>query len=173
MTSAYSSYSGCRQYRENIAQAQAEDRRGRTRKWIRSASSTIIPALSKLGRSRARALCAKFPEQRRWPLCGSWRRRTAFRVRWRKPVTTTSSSARPRGWWRKQPDSKNGIWYFKAAADRRRSRGSGRTFWTICVICRDAECKMLWLRRSVLSPITWRFSTILIPRRRLWRGNSV
>ena len=97
VTSAYSSYSGCRQYRENIAAAQAEVGEG-------------APAVDKLRvfynhpgfveasvSARARGIGSSGPKTNGRQYASS-PPRIASLARWRKRATTKSSCVKQRDW---------------------------------------------------------------------------
>ena len=79
-TSAFSSYSGCRQYREDLFNAQQAVGAGRARGAARCACSSTIPASSQANVDRVRAALA---ELGRTTLSTSPSRRTRSRSRWR------------------------------------------------------------------------------------------
>ena len=131
VTSAFGSYSGCRQYLEDIERARA-------------AVGEQAPVVDKLrgfhnhpglveaarrvrdGGSRAPARGAP-REPRGWPS-----RRTASRARWRPPLPTRRSCARPPGSSLRRSGGRAGVSSTRAGADRPSSRGSSRTSATIC-----------------------------------------
>ena len=94
---AYSSYSSCRQYREDIQRARevvGEAAPG----WTRCASSTIIPASSPPTPTASARPSSKSPPTAGTP--PTWpSRRTASRARWPRVAAMSSSSPRPAGWW--------------------------------------------------------------------------
>ena len=116
VTSAYSSYSGCRQYLEDIARARAE-------------VGPSAPAVDKLRAfhdhpgfveanvERVREALETLPADRR-PRRGSRSPRTASRPRWRRAPTTSRSSARRARWWRPGRRTPSGRSCTRAAADR-------------------------------------------------------
>ena len=119
------SYSGCRQYRENIAARPGRSRpdgaAGR-----QAARVLQSPRLHRAdGRVASRAAWRRLPsEQRaRRPRCSS--RPTAFRSRWPTTAATKLNSPKRAGWWPKAPALPQiiGNWSTKAAAARRSSRG--------------------------------------------------
>ena len=61
-TSATSSYSGCRQYREDLAQAQRGGRRRRARSWSSCGTSSTTPASSPPNADGVRAALERLPE---------------------------------------------------------------------------------------------------------------
>ena len=143
ITSAYSSYSGCRQYRENLIAARAE---------VEGA-----PVIDKLrvfynhpgfiGKLAPNRVHRAMPS----PGSGKITRRPArlvgdgpclFRVRSRKPATTRSNLLKRRDWWLRLKTFKSGIWCFRAAAVRLDSHGSNLTFWTIFTVCIAGEYRM-------------------------------
>ena len=90
-TSAYSSYSGCRQYREDLFRAQQDGRAARTRGAARRACSSTTPGGSRRTPTTcATALAGALGGRRRrtWPS-----RPTRSRSRWRRPAATRISCA--------------------------------------------------------------------------------
>ena len=128
VTSAYSSYSGCRQYRENIVGGPS-GRVGEGAPEIdKLRSFTTIPALSKHAPTAYALRCSN--SLVRTAPRGDSAQHSVFDgrdQRLRKAVARDTP-----GWWRKQSAFRIGIWFTKAAADRRASLGWSPTFWIIC-----------------------------------------
>ena len=126
LTSAYSSYSGCRQYRENLFDAQQE-------------IGADAPAVSRLRmlynhpgiRRRQRGPRPRRARSRCRPGRTSRSPRIRSRSRWRATARTRRSSARQRGSWRRRSVWSAGRSCTSRGAGRRRCRGSSPTSPTI------------------------------------------
>ena len=130
VTSAYSSYSSCRQYREDVSRALERWPR-RARHAIRQDPRLLQPprvrgtdgaAGPRRSRSRCRGIAATRPR--------SSSPRIASRSRWPKAAPTSASCARSAGSWPDSPAPRATGSPGRAAADHRTSRGSSPTFST-------------------------------------------
>ena len=126
MTSAYSSYSGCRQYRENVAAARAEvgERAPEVDKLrvFYNHPGFVEPMARNVAagpRAHPRGLAARAPPSPSPP--------TAFPAAWPRAATTRSSSARPVAWWGNAWAAPMGSSCSRVAADCPPSPGSNPT----------------------------------------------
>ena len=127
-TSAYSSYSGCRQYREDLFNAQQEV--GSERPGGAADSLVLQPSRVDRGERRSRSARARRSSAGRIPIWPS--RRTRSRSRWRaRAATSTSCGSRP-GSSRRASAATTGSSSTRAAAGRPRCPGSSPTSSIIC-----------------------------------------
>ena len=125
-TSAYSSYSGCRQYREDIQRRRKKSAKAsRGRQTARRTS--IILVSSKRWPIGCDPRWTRFP-----PTAATWHASssppTVYRLRWPPAATTKCSFAKHHAWLAKRSHTTTGTWSIKAAAARRRSRGWNRMY---------------------------------------------
>ena len=163
--SAFSSYSGCRQYREDIARAQDEVGRKAPQidklRMFFNHPGFIEPQIEAVAECLSRV-----PEDRREQTLLLF---TAHSI----PLSmadncrTSRSSKRPADWWPRARGTSDGNWSTKAAAARRISRGSSRTSATGSKSCTPpANSKTSSSCRSVSFPTTWKCSTTWTRKRK-------
>ena len=170
MTSAYSSYSGCRQYRENVAAARAEvgERAPEVDKLrvFYNHPGFVEP----MARNVAAAF-ARIPEERRARAALAYTAHSIPRGRPRA-ATTRSSSAKPVAWWGSGWAARTGSSCSRVEAERPASPGSSPTSSPISSALHDAGRRTWWWRPWASSRTTWRCSTTSTTRPRRRRASS-
>ena len=164
-TSAFSSYSGCRQYREDLYRAQQAVGPGAPGGAEAARSFYNHPGFVEANADRVRAAFAQIPEERR-AAAPSSSPRTASRPRWPSAAATPTSSRRRRASSPRPSASTTGRSSTRAEAARRTCRGSSRTCSTTCASSRARGVTgRRHLARSASSRTTSRCSTTSTSRR--------
>ena len=154
-TSGYSSYSGCRQYREDLFVAQRTVG-PRAPEVLKTRMFFNHPGWIETNADHVRAALAQCR-----PVGDAHVAFTAHSIpsRWRAPAATRISCANPRGSWRRRSEPRTRHSSTRAAAARRRCRGSAPTSSTISDLSPGAAAATWSFRRSGSSPIIWRCSS--------------
>ncbi len=140
VTSAYSSYSGCRQFREDIARAQQAVGEGapivdKIRAFFNH------PGFIEAAADRVKESLERIPQDRR------------------------EAAHLKESWWRRSWDAKDGGWCIRAEVGQLPSLGCLQTSYIASAKSTYWEVfQMLSSRRSVLCRITWRFFLIWTQR---------
>jgi ferrochelatase len=116
VTSAYGSYSACRQYLEDLDKAKATVG-GETPGFERLPHYCLLPGFIEPLIERVSDAFAQIPEERR----------ATMRLLFRRPRTTSDSSPTSRDSWRGACGIRSTGWSFRAVAGRRISPGSNPT----------------------------------------------
>ena len=168
-TSAFSSYSGCRQYREDISARAGGGRAGRARGVRSCGRSTTTPGSSRRTPSTSRRRSRSIPAERRAARTSS-SPRTASRWRWRGSAATRTSSPRPPGSSRRRSASPTHSVVYQSRS------GSPRVPWLepdVCDHIRAARRAGRQRRRRLADRLRLRpHGGALRPRRRGARGRA-
>ena len=164
-TSAFSSYSGCRQYREDIERGPAAGRRRPRRRSTSCACSSTIPASSSRWSSACRRRSTSFRPT------GATRRRLVFTAHSIPPAMADDCryEQQLRESCRLVAEAlgraRLAAGLSKPQRSARRSRGSSPTWATICASCTRRADRATWCwSRSASSPTTSKCSTTSTPR---------